>query len=115
MRMIAARPLANRLDHLLARRAGARRRLVEPQALAAIAALRLAGAEVELVGSLARGDFRVNSDVDFLVLARGPLSETLIFTTICDHLKAASFDLVFADRLAPASLEVMRRNAGLRG
>jgi predicted nucleotidyltransferase len=109
--MIAVRPLATRLDHLLARRAEARRRLVEPQAVAAIAALRLAGAEVELVGSLARGEFRVNSDVDFLVLARGLLSETLIFTTICDHLKAASFDLVFADRLAPVSLEVMRRNA----
>lgn len=78
---------------------------------AAIDTLRLAGTEVSLVGSLARGDFRVNSDVDLLVMHRGLLTETQIFNVICDHLKASAFDLVFADQMAPESLELMRGNA----
>lgn len=112
--MRSTHALDSRLDRLLASRADDRRRRVEPQVRAALAALSAAGAEVELFGSFARGEFRMNSDVDFLVVRRGPLQETQIFNTICDHLKAAPFDLVFADRLAPGSLELMRRDAHVR-
>lgn len=73
--------------------------------------MRAAGVEVEVVGSLARGEFRADSDVDILVHGVGHLSETQVFSLICDHLKAAPFDLVFADRLSRSSLELMRRDA----
>lgn len=112
--MATARTRDTRLDHLLAHRADERRRLVVPQVAAAIDALRLAGTEVSLVGSLARGDFRVNSDVDLLVMNRGILTETQIFNVICDHLKASAFDLAFADQMAPESVELMRTNARVR-
>ena len=105
------RPRDTLLDRLLARRADARRAVVEPQVIAALGALRAVGAEVELVGSFARGEFRLNSDVDFLVTSPGGLSETQIFNTVCDHLKAASFDLLFANRLSQSSLDFMRRDA----
>ncbi len=113
--MLTARTPDSPLDDLLARRAADRRRVVEPQVRAALAALQSAGVEAELIGSYARGEFRLGSDVDFLVIYRGPMSEAEIFAMICDHLKAASFDLVFADRLAPATIELMRLDArGLR-
>lgn len=66
-----ARTRDPRLDHLLARRADDRRRSVALQVASAINALRLAGTEVSLIGSLARGDFRVISDVNLLVMNRG--------------------------------------------
>lgn len=101
------------LDRLLARRAAHRLAAVLPEAMATLAALSAAGSNVALVGSLARGTFGLNSDVDFLIVDRGPLSDTQIFNIVCDHLKAAPFDLVFADRLSPISLGLMRRDAGM--
>lgn len=102
------------LDHLLARRAAERRKVVVSQVDQAIAALRAAGVDAEVVGSLARGEFRADSDVDILVHGVGRLSETQVFSLICDHLKAAPFDLIFADRLSRSSLEIMRQDAQVR-
>ena len=67
-----------------------------------------------MVGSLARGDFKIQSDVDFLISDKGPLSELDVFNITSDHLKDAPFDLVFADKLKPENLELMRSDAHRR-
>ena len=103
----------SRLDHLLDRRVSEKLRTVVSQVAAALAKLRQAGVRVELVGSMSRGEFRLHSDVDFLVMDKGRLSETDIFNIISDDLKGTGFDLVFASRLSSQTLALMRADANL--
>ena len=105
---------SSRLDRLLDARACEKLATVEPQVECVLKKLREAGAHVEIVGSLARGDFKIHSDVDFLVSDKGPLSELDVFNITSDHLKEAPFDLVFADKLKPVNLELMRSDAHRR-
>ena len=100
-----------RLDHLLSLRAQERLKAVTPQVDATLAALRAAGAQVEVFGSYARGEFRVNSDVDFLVLDMGPMTQTQVFGIVYDHLSLARFDLVFADHTQPQTIALMREDS----
>lgn len=100
-----------RLDELLSLRAQERRKAVTPQVDATLAALRAAGVQVEVFGSYARGEFRVNSDVDFLVLDKGPMTQTQVFGVVYDHLSLAKFDLVFADRTQPQTVALMREDS----
>lgn len=103
----------SRLDHLLDRRASEKLLAVGSQVETALAKLRQAGVQVEVVGSMSRGDFRLHSDVDFLITDKARLSETEIYNSISDHLKGAGFDLVFSDRLSPHTLALMRADAHL--
>ena len=109
--MLTRRPLDSPLDHLQARRAAARRAVALQQAESALAALGAQGARAELVGSLARGQFRLNSDVDFLVMEQGPLSQGQIYGIISDHLRDAAFDVIYASRMTPTGLATMLDDA----
>ena len=100
-----------RLDQLLSLRAQERLKAVTPQVDATLAALRAAGVQVEVFGSYARGEFRVNSDVDFLVLDQGPMTQTQVFRIVFDHLSLARFDLVFADPTQPQTVALMREDS----
>jgi predicted nucleotidyltransferase len=86
----------SRLDRLLDSRAYEKLATVGPQVECILKKLRGAGAHVEIVGSLARGDFKIHSNVDFLISDKGSLSEVDVFNIASDHLKDAPFDLVFA-------------------
>ena len=111
---LAPRNRSSRLDGLLDQRALQKWAIVNTQVELALAELQRLGVGVELFGSVARGEFRVHSDVDFLVTGRGPLSEADVYKGIADHLRDASFDLVFVDRIAPHKLELMRLDAQAR-
>jgi predicted nucleotidyltransferase len=110
----ACRERNSRLDRLLDSRASEKLTTVGPQVECVLKKLREAGADVEIVGSLARGDFKIHSDVDFLISDKGSLSEVDVFNITSDHLKDAPFDLVFADKLKPRNLALMRSDANRR-
>ena len=55
------------MTETLSSRLSARKQLALASAARALEVLRRLGVEVGLVGSLARGDFKLHSDVDFLV------------------------------------------------
>ncbi len=63
---------------ILARRDRAREAEAATLATAAIGALRSAGFDAWLIGSLARGDFRSHSDIDILIDATGPARDQAI-------------------------------------
>lgn len=100
-----------RLDELLSLRAQDRLKAVTPEVDATLAALRAAGVQVEVFGSYARGEFRVNSDVDFLVLDSGPMTQTQVFKIVYDHMSLARFDLVFAEHTKPETIALMREDS----
>lgn len=112
--MFARRALDTPLDRLHAHRAAARAAVVLRQAGQALAALKTHGTQAMLVGSLARGQFRMNSDVDFLVTEAGRLSEGQIYGLISDHVRNAAFDLNFAWRMTPEALALMHADARRR-
>ena len=112
--MFSRRIPDSRLDNLLERRSRALRSRVEPEVLASLAALREAGVLVEVVGSFAQGRFRSTSDVDLLILDSGPLSEMNLHRLLSRHLRSAPYDLIFADRLAPGTAELMLTHAHSR-
>lgn len=110
----ACRERNSRLDRLLDARACKKLATVGPQVECVLKQLRGAGVHVEIVGSLARGDFKVHSDVDFLISDMGNLSELDIFNITSNHLKDAPFGLVFSDKVNPISLALMRKDAHRR-
>lgn len=56
-----------RYDRMVAERTQRRREAAEAAVARALGALRPRGIDIRIFGSLARGEFRVHSDVDFLV------------------------------------------------
>lgn len=104
----------SRLDRLLDQRASKKLAIVNSQVDLALAELRRRGARIEIFGSMARGEFRAHSDVDFLVTDRGYLSEVDVFNVIAENLKEASFDIVYADRVTANTIELMRFDAQAR-
>lgn len=61
-----------RLDTIKTERTRRRREAAEAAVALALGALRPRGIDIRVFGSLARGDFRVHSEVDFLV--HGPIN-----------------------------------------
>jgi predicted nucleotidyltransferase len=98
----------SRLDRLLDGRASEKLLLVTPQVDLALWQLRKAGVQGDVVGSMARGEFRSHSDVDFLVSEKGSLSEVEVFNLIAENVKAIPFDIVFAEQLSMQSQKLMR-------
>lgn len=98
----------SRLDRLLDSRALEKLVSVTPQVDLALWQLRKAGVQVDVVGSVARGEFRSHSDIDFFVSEKGPLSEVEVFNLIAENVKATPFDIVFAERLSMQSQKLMR-------
>lgn len=104
-------PHPSPLGRILESRRQARLDLVRPQAEAALTALQELGVRAKLVGSLAKGSFRLHSDVDILVLDTGPASEPDIWAAVEAHLKDAPFDLHFAHRMSKIAVELMLADA----
>lgn len=104
-------PGRSRLGHLLRSRGEARRQLAAGLAFSALRRLKEAGVTAGVVGSLARGTFRPDSDVDFLVEQRGGLSESRVTDLIASSMKDFPFDVVFAERADPAMLRFLRAEA----
>lgn len=88
-----------------------RRRRALELAGRAMRALHRAGISARVVGSLAKGTFRANSNVDFLVEARGWRSESRILGIVEESMQGFPFDVTFADRAAPRLLAMMREEA----
>ena len=103
----------NRMDALTAKRRAAR----EVQASAAaeqivkVAADR--GIAVEVIGSLARGDFRAHSDVDLLVRAPiDPHRRHAVERLVADAMRPSgiAYDLIFEDDLEQDRLQEFLRD-----
>ncbi len=107
----AATPGRTRIGRLLRARAEVRRQRALRLASAALRALRRAGVKARLVGSLPKGTFRADSDVDFLIESRGRMSEPAVVGLIEAAMQDMPFDVVFADRADPALLKLMREEA----
>lgn len=105
-----ARP-GTRIERLFAARAEARRGEALRLAAGALRALRKAGVRGRIVGSLAKGGFRVDSDVDFLIEDRGRLGESRVAAIIEAAMGDFPFDVVYAERVDPVLLRAMREEA----
>jgi DNA-binding XRE family transcriptional regulator/predicted nucleotidyltransferase len=109
----AGRP-RSRIEALFARRAAGRRRRAMALAGRALARLRASGVKAIVVGSLAAGRFRADSDVDLLVEDRGALSESRILDIVEAEMEGFPFDVTFAER-ADRTLAAAMRNEARRG
>lgn len=69
-------------ETLYARRSAERQETAAARARAALRALAAQGVEAGVVGSLARGEMRPHSDVDFLILDEGGLDWNEIARTV---------------------------------
>lgn len=101
----------SRIGRLFRARGEARRREALRLAEAALRKLRRAGIAARVVGSLAKGAFRTDSDVDFLIESRGGLPESRIGDLIESAMRGFPFDVVFAERADPVLLKLMREEA----
>ncbi|MGC4410358.1 nucleotidyltransferase domain-containing protein [Rhizobium rosettiformans] len=104
----------NRMQSLIAERLEPRHALAERVVAAIVREAGSGGIVVTPVGSLARGDFRIHSDVDLLV--RGPLSPTRrlrVEQIVVSHLRGTdiAYDLLFEADLDPARVEELLHDA----
>lgn len=108
---VAGASAGSRLARVFAR--AARERRARALALAQRTLRRLAarGVRARVVGSLAKGDFRADSDVDFLIERRGRLSRTEIIAAIESGMQEFPFDAIFSDRVDPKLLALIREEA----
>ncbi len=93
-----------RWEAIIAERTEARRQVAEAVSRRVIAALRDSAIEVRVFGSLARGDFRDHSDVDFLV--SGSVDHNVratVETTVSRELRDTElpYDIIYLDDLTP--------------
>ena len=107
----------SRIGRLFRARGEARRSEALGLAKATLRKLRRAGVTARVVGSLAKGGFRADSDVDYLIENRGSLPEFRIGDLIESAMRGFPFDVVFAERTDPVLRRHMREEAkrGKRG
>jgi transcriptional regulator with XRE-family HTH domain len=102
---------SSQLGRLFAQRATERRRRAMELAGRTLEALRRAGVSACIVGSLAKGRFRGDSDVDFLVEDRGGLPESRVLGIVEGSMAGFPADVTFAERADARLLEMMRQEA----
>lgn len=98
----------NRMDALTAKRRDTRHERASAAAAQIVHCADRDGIEITIVGSLAKGDFRSHSDVDFLVRGRNDLKRRhLIERLVADIMRpcAIPYDLIFEDDLAEDRLQ----------
>lgn len=88
-----------RMERLIARRIEARRTKAKAAAARVLGTLRSQGVDVEVVGSLSRGDFDLTSDVDFLVLRCPHHLRYAIEADVEDEMGGLPFDVVYLDEV----------------
>jgi predicted nucleotidyltransferase len=93
--------MTSRLDALLRTDAEARARRARAAAADALRLLAEHGVDARLVGSLARGDFRLHSDVDLLVLRCPAAPRYRIEGWVEEALGGLPFDPLYLDEVAP--------------
>lgn len=59
------------------------------------------GVAARIEGSLARGDFRLHSDVDFLILACPPELKYRLEAEVEDLMEGLPFDCIYLDEVRP--------------
>jgi predicted nucleotidyltransferase len=96
------------LEQHLHRKTQERAALARAESEAALSALRQRHVTAMLIGSLARGRFLLHSDVDLLVQDRAGLSDAEVHDVVSDHIRSVPFDLIFADRVRPEVLALLR-------
>jgi len=64
-----------------------------------------------IVGSLSKGGFRADSDVDYLIENRGGVAESRVMAIAEATMQGFPFDVTFADRADPKLLAMMREEA----
>jgi predicted nucleotidyltransferase len=106
-----ARKRKSRLDGVLDRRASIKLKTISPKIESALNDLRSNGVQVELFGSVARGAFKIHSDVDFLIIDKGGLSETDVFNKVSDQMSGTPFDIVFLEHLPLETAKLLRLDA----
>lgn len=92
----------NRMASLTARRRDARHARATAAVRHILHEARAEGIEIKLVGSLARGDFRLHSDVDLLVCGRADQKRrAAVERLVAASLRTAEipYDLIFEDDL----------------
>jgi transcriptional regulator with XRE-family HTH domain/predicted nucleotidyltransferase len=102
---------SSQLGRLFAQRATERRRRALELAGRTLEALRRAGVSACIVGSLAKGRFRGDSDVDFLVEDRGGVPESRVLGIVEASMAGFPADVTFAERADARLLEMMRQEA----
>jgi predicted nucleotidyltransferase len=88
---------------------------LQPKAAAALDELRRQGVRAEVVGSFAWGGYSEGSDVDFLVLDAGKLSDGRIYEIVSRHLGKKRFDVVHQSQMSSRPGAFMARQREARG
>ena len=101
-----------RWQAIIRERTEARRQDAEAASQRVISALRDSAIEIRVFGSLARGDFRDHSDVDFLV--SGPVDRTVraeVETTVARELGRVElpYDIIYLVDLTPEQAAAFSR------
>jgi len=86
---------------LTARRTAERARLARERAALVVERLGALGVEASIVGSLARGDFRLHSDINFLILACPPELKYRLEAEVEDLMEGLPFDCIYLDEVRP--------------
>ena len=101
----------SRLGRLLAERALERRQRALVLAAQTLGELRKRGVSARIVGSLAKGTFRADSDVDYLIEDRSAVPESRVMAIVETSMQGFPFDVTFAERADPRLLAMMREEA----
>lgn len=101
----------SRLARVLTTAALTRRARALALAQATLRLLAARGMRARVVGSLAKGGFRADSDVDFLIEGRGRVPPRDVIGIIESAMKGFPFDVIFSDRADPKLLALIREEA----
>jgi transcriptional regulator with XRE-family HTH domain len=101
----------SRLARVLTTAALTRRARALALAQATLRLLAARGIRARVVGSLAKGGFRADSDVDFLIEGRGRVPPRDVIGIIESAMKGFPFDVIFSDRADPKLLALIREEA----
>jgi predicted nucleotidyltransferase len=93
--------MPSKLEAIFAHRDAERRAEALPRAIAALEALREQGVDAGVIGSLARDRMRAHSDVDFVILDRGPLRFNDVLRIVDEKVSPVPWDVIFLDRVEP--------------
>jgi len=81
------------------------------RASAALGAMAVRGIDALVFGSLARGEFRPGSDIDFLVVVCPKAWKYRIESVVEDILRDIPFDVIYQDETPAAKLSLMLEGA----
>ena len=101
----------SRLARVLTAAALARRARALALAQATLRLLAARGIRARVAGSLAKGAFRADSDVDFLIEKRGRVPPRDVIGIIESSMKGFPFDAIFSDHADPKLLALIREEA----